>query len=120
MANGRGLAGMYAPLAAGGKLVDADTLARLSAVESEGPDRILIHPSRFAQGFMKSLDEGPHHCARLGPNDAAFGHVGAGGSLGMADPVAGVAIGYAMNKMGPNLLLDDRGQALVDAVYDCL
>jgi CubicO group peptidase (beta-lactamase class C family) len=121
MANARGLAGMYTPLAAGGgALVDADTLARMSAVESDGPDRILIHRTRFASGFMKSVDEGPRHRARLGPSDAAFGHVGAGGSLGMADPAAGIAIGYAMNRMGPGLLLNERGQSLVDAVYDCL
>jgi CubicO group peptidase (beta-lactamase class C family) len=69
---------------------------------------------------MKSIDGGPLHRARLGPNDAAFGHVGAGGSLGMADPSAGVAIGYAMNRMGPGLLLNDRGQSLVDAVYESL
>ena len=121
MANARGLAGLYAPLAAtGGELVGADTRARMSAVESEGLDRILVHPTRFALGFMKSVDAGPHHRARLGPNEAAFGHVGAGGSLGMADPTAGVAIGYAMNRMGPGLLLNERGQALVDAIYDCL
>ena len=121
MANARGLAGLYAPLAAeNGGLVGTDTLARMSAVESEGPDRILVHPTRFASGFMKSVDAGPHHRARLGPNDAAFGHVGAGGSLGMADPTAGVAIGYVMNRMGPGLLLNERGQALVDAIYDCL
>jgi CubicO group peptidase (beta-lactamase class C family) len=121
MANARGLAGLYAPLAASdGRLVDRETQARMAAVESEGPDRILVHDTRFAQGFMKSVDRGPHHRARLGPNDAAFGHVGAGGSLGMADPIAGVAIGYAMNRMGPGLLLNERGQALVDAVYECL
>ena len=96
------------------------SFARMTAVESEGPDRILVYPTRFAQGFMKTVDDGPQHRARLGPNDAAFGHVGAGGSVGMADPTAGVAIGYAMNRMGPGLLLNERGQSLVDAVYDCL
>jgi CubicO group peptidase (beta-lactamase class C family) len=69
---------------------------------------------------MKTILGGPLHCARLGPNPEAFGHVGAGGSLGMADPAAGVAIGYAMNRMGPGILLNERGQALVDAVYACL
>jgi CubicO group peptidase (beta-lactamase class C family) len=119
--NARGLAGLYAPLAAGGaRLVGPETLARMTAVESEGPDRILVHPTRFTQGFMKSIDSGPLHRARLGPSDAAFGHVGAGGSLGMADPSAGVAIGYAMNRMGPGQLMNERGQSLVDAVYECL
>jgi CubicO group peptidase (beta-lactamase class C family) len=50
-------------------------------------------------------------------SSAAFGHVGAGGSLGFADPAAGMSFGYTMNKMGPGLLLNDRGQALVDAAY---
>ncbi len=121
MTNARGLAGLYAPFAQGGAgLVDAGTLARMSTAESEGPDRILVHPTRFAQGFMKSVDAGPHHRARLGPNEAAFGHVGAGGSLGMADPAANIAIGYAMNRMGPGLLMNERGQSLVDAIYECL
>src|SRR5262249_46813889 len=121
IANARGLAGLYAPLARRDVgLVDADTRARMAAGASAGPDRVLRPPTRFGLGFMKSVDAGPLHRVRLGPNDAAFGHVGAGGSLGMADPVAGVAIGYAMNKMGPGLLLNERGQSLVDAVYDCL
>ena len=58
--------------------------------------------------------------AILGPNERAFGHVGAGGSIGMADPDAKVAIGYVMNAMGQGILLNDRGQSLIDAVYDCL
>jgi CubicO group peptidase (beta-lactamase class C family) len=121
IANARGLAGLYVPLAArDGSLVDEETFARMTAVESEGPDQIIIHPSRFTQGFMRSTVGSPAHRARLGPNDEAFGHVGAGGSLGMADPVACVAIGYAMNRMGAEILLNERGQALVDAVYDCL
>lgn len=124
-ATARGLAGMYTPLALGGhagaiELVDRDTLARMSAVESDGDDRVLAARTRFASGFMKTMCERPSACARLGPNDAAFGHVGAGGSLGMADPVAGVALGYVMNRMGPGILLNERGQSLVDAVYRCL
>ena len=50
-------------------------------------------------------------------SSAAFGHVGAGGSLGFADPVAGFSFGYTMNKMGPGLLMNERSQPLVDAAY---
>jgi CubicO group peptidase (beta-lactamase class C family) len=121
IANARGLAGLYSPLAArDGSLVDLEELARMTTVASEGPDRILVHPTRFTEGFMKSIEGPPTHRAWLGPNRDAFGHVGAGGSLGMADPTAGIAIGYAMNRMGPGLLLNERGQALVDAVYESL
>lgn len=125
MANARALAGMYAPLACGGTLggleiVDRATLDRMSATESEGEDRVLLMPTRFALGFMKTMDNHPFDSAILGPSPRAFGHVGAGGSLGMADPDTGVAFGYVMNQMGPGLLLNPRGQSLVDAVYESL
>ena len=128
-ANGIGtaaaLAGMYAALADPGRsngveIVGRDTVAAMSRTESEGEDLVLLLPTRFASGFMKSADNRPRDSALLGPNDTAFGHVGAGGSFGMADPTAGVAIAYVMNQLGPGVMLNERGQSLIDAVYECL
>ena len=126
--NARGLAGMYAPLAqGGGKLVDAKTLARMGEVSmATHDDATLRIPTRFALGFMKSMDNRKRSMGAqiFGPDidsvilsSAAFGHVGAGGSLGFADPAAGLSFGYTMNQMGPGLLLNERGQSLVDATY---
>ena len=126
--NARGLAGMYGPLAnGGGDLVDATTLARMGEVSmATHDDATLRIPTRFALGFMKSMDNRRRSlAARLWGEDcdsvilgsAAFGHVGAGGSLGFADPVAGLSFGYTMNRMGPGLLMNERGQSLVDAAY---
>ena len=126
--NARGLAGMYAPLAQGGAaLVDGKTLARMGEVSmATHDDATLRIPTRFALGFMKSMDNRKRSVgAKLfGPDvdsvimgSAAFGHVGAGGSLGFADPAAGLSFGYTMNRMGPGLLMNERGQALVDAAY---
>ncbi len=125
VATARGLAGMYAPLACGGRLrgvelLDREVLTAASTLESEGEDRILLLPTRFASGFMKTIDNRPGDSLILGPNPEAFGHGGAGGSIGMADPVARVALGYVMNQMGEGVLLNPRGQALIDAVYECL
>ena len=53
-------------------------------------------------------------------SDAAFGHVGAGGSIGFADPEARMSFGYAMNKQGLGILLNERGQSLIDATYQAL
>jgi CubicO group peptidase (beta-lactamase class C family) len=92
----------------------------MSMLASDGDDRVLLIPTRFAAGFMKTIDNRPGDSIILGPNAEAFGHGGAGGSVGMADPVARVAIGYVMNQMGAGILLNARGQALIDAVYDCL
>lgn len=126
--NARGLAGMYAPLAnGGGRLVDAKTLTRMGEVSmATHDDATLRIPTRFALGFMKSMDNRKRSmAARLWGEDcdsvimssAAFGHVGAGGSLGFADPVAGLSFGYTMNRMGPGLLMNERGQSLIDAAY---
>jgi CubicO group peptidase (beta-lactamase class C family) len=126
--NARGLAGMYAPLSiGGGTLVDATTLARMGEVSmATHDDATLRIPTRFALGYMKSMDNRRRSVgAELFGEDvdsvimgsAAFGHVGAGGSLGFADPIAGLSFGYTMNRMGPGLLMNERGQALVDAAY---
>jgi len=126
--NGRGLAGMYAPLANGGALngttlVGEDTLARMGRVAmATHDDATLLVPSRFALGFMKSMDNRaggvPDSSAIL--SDAAFGHVGMGGSIGFADPSTAMSFGYNMNRMGVGILLNDRGQALIDGAYTSL
>ncbi len=125
ISNGRGLAGMYAPLAnGGGNLVGPDTLARMGRVAmATHEDATLLIPSRFALGFMKSMD---NRALKNEPNsscimsEAAFGHVGMGGSIGFADPEARMSFGYNMNRMGAGILLNNRGQALVDAAYRSL
>ena len=52
--------------------------------------------------------------------ESGFGHVGMGGSLGFADPDAELSFGYTMNRMGAGILLNERGQSLVDATYKAL
>jgi CubicO group peptidase (beta-lactamase class C family) len=127
--NARGLAGLYAALALGGvwkdvRLVDEGTLAQMSAVSSASAiDAVLLVGLRVALGFMKSSDN------RRGPpgaqdslilSEEAFGHPGMGGSLGFADPHARMSFGYSMNKQGRGVLLNERGQSLVDATYRSL
>lgn len=124
MATARSLARMYAALASGGHLDGVELVTR-EAVESlgqsraasEGTDLVLLAPTRFTLGFMKSVDNRPDSSFLLGPNASAFGHPGAGGSFGMADPEARIAIGYVMNQMGTGILLNDRGQTLIEATY---
>jgi CubicO group peptidase (beta-lactamase class C family) len=53
-------------------------------------------------------------------SEDAFGHPGMGGSLGFADPRARLSFGYVMNKQGRGVLLNVRGQSLVDGVYRSL
>ncbi|MGE3073861.1 MAG: serine hydrolase domain-containing protein [Dehalococcoidia bacterium] len=129
ISNGRGLARIYAPLACGGSLngvtlADPVTLARMGEVSSATKeDATLLIPTRFALGFMKSMDNRnwkPGNTDSVILSSAAFGHVGAGGSIGFADPAVGMSFGYAMSRMGKGILLNDRGQSLVDAAYRSL
>jgi CubicO group peptidase (beta-lactamase class C family) len=121
--NARGLAGMYAPLAADdGRLVDHATLERMRRVSTAtNNDATLRIATRFALGFMVSMDNRARtetDSVILGEH--AFGHVGMGGSLSFADPSLGLAMGYSMNNMGASILLNERGQTLANAVYDVL
>jgi CubicO group peptidase (beta-lactamase class C family) len=121
-ATARALATVYGVLARGGeaggyRLLDSAGIARCREEQSHGPDLVLVIPTRFGLGFMLPQDRPD---ARFGPNPRAFGHPGAGGSVGFADPEARVGFGYVMNRMGPHILLDPRAMALIDATYSRL
>jgi CubicO group peptidase (beta-lactamase class C family) len=126
IATARGLAGMYRPLARSDadELVAADTVTRMAETRvATSEDATLLMPTRFSLGFMKSMDN-RRRTSGAGTSvllsSAAFGHVGAGGSIGFADPAAGMSFGYVMNRQGEGILLNDRGQTLVDAAYRAL
>jgi CubicO group peptidase (beta-lactamase class C family) len=127
MSNARSLARMYAAAAGtlrGRRLLEPDTVARMGrTVSATGQDATGFIPSRFALGFVKSIDNrgqpaGMQDSAIL--TEDAFGHSGFGGCIGFADPRARVGFGYTMNKMGQGTLLNPRGQSLVDALYQSL
>ncbi len=120
--NARGLAGMYAPLAnGGGGLLSPETIARMGRVSAAThEDATLMQPMRFGLGFMVSTDNRASGGDSLLLGETAFGHVGMGGSVGFADPEAGLSFGYTMNRMGAGILLNARGQSLVDAAYSVL
>jgi CubicO group peptidase (beta-lactamase class C family) len=113
----RSLARFYAGLTGevdGVRILTPDTVRTATVEQSNGPDRVLLIPTRFGLGyFLPSSYE-----ALAGP--ASFGHAGAGGSLGWADPETGVAFGYVMNKMQQSLAGDPRTAALAAAVDSSL
>ncbi len=129
VANARALAGMYRVLARGGavdgvELVDAEQLAAMGAVASAtSVDATLLVPTRWSLGYAKSVDNhrrAPGDRDGLVMSEDAFGHVGMGGSIGFADPRARLSFGYTMNQQAIAVGLDERGQALIDAVYRAL
>jgi CubicO group peptidase (beta-lactamase class C family) len=121
--NARALAGLYAPLAVGGgDLFTREHVERMRRISTAGNDDATLRiPTRFGLGFMVSMDN--RHVPTADSvllGEHAFGHVGMGGSIGFADPSLGLSLGYAMNRQGPGILLNERGQSLVDAAYACV
>jgi len=118
-ASAAGIARVYAALAAGGavdgvRVVDSGALAAAVTEQVHGEDLVLRRPSRFGLGFQLTQPERP-----FGPGPRAFGHFGAGGSVGLCDPDAGVAFGYVTSQMGPRWQ-NPRNRALIDAVFAAL
>ncbi|CAL9660214.1 hypothetical protein SUDANB105_06975 [Streptomyces sp. enrichment culture] len=127
-ANGHGtaraVAALYGVLAGRGtygghRVLSAEAAERVR--EGQGACRDLVLGAGFDGETEAGLGlwlSGPH--GSYGPNPRAFGHDGFGGSCGLADPEAGVSLGYVMNRMGPRIADDPRKMALVEAVYSAL
>ncbi|MNU00660.1 hypothetical protein D3C72_2438420 [compost metagenome] len=66
------------------------------------------------------LDQPEVANATYGLGRYAFGHPGAGGSTGFADPERELAFGFVTNTLGPYVLMDPRAQKLARVVKGCL
>jgi CubicO group peptidase (beta-lactamase class C family) len=113
--NARTAARMYAALSLGGtlagvQLVSPETVERMSRVQSAlMGDALGDITAPFALGFMLASPASGFPRTR-------FGHEGAGGSNGFADPAARLAFGYVMNQMGES----PRALELCAATYRSL
>lgn len=122
-ANGHGtaraLSRVYGALARGGEIdgvrvLEPASIERATEEQVFGPDAVLGGmPMRFGLGFMLRHDFMP-----LAPSPRAFGHPGAGGSIGMADPDAHIGFGYTLNKMQTGLLGAAGAFAMLKAFYE--
>jgi CubicO group peptidase (beta-lactamase class C family) len=95
-------------------LLTPDQLAVATTPQTTEGDRVLLFPTVFGVGYMLSSPFSPYGGAR------AFGHSGAGGSVGFADPERGIGFGYVMNRMTANLSGDPRTRGLIAATYEAL
>jgi len=114
----RSIARMYAACIGsvdGIRLLSPEQLTRATTQQTSGPNTILFDMDiQFGLGFMVRSEFIP-----LG-GPRSFGHFGAGGSVGWADPDAELAFGYVMNKMDMGLAGDARSSELVNACYSAM
>lgn len=116
-ATARGLAGFYTGLLQG-QLLDEELLNAMLTEHSAGADLTLLTDTRFGLGCMlEQADQLPASYA-LGPH--SFGHPGAGGTLGCADPEREVSVAFVTNSLGASVLMDPRAQKINAALKKCL
>ncbi|MFE6970687.1 serine hydrolase domain-containing protein [Isoptericola sp. NPDC057653] len=94
----RGVAALYAAAISGSgsrpALLAASTAAGLATPRQAGRDVVTGEPDHFGAGFERIASR--FAAAPAG----AFGHSGAAGALGFADPGSGIAYGYARSLFG--------------------
>jgi CubicO group peptidase (beta-lactamase class C family) len=112
--NGHGTARALAHAYAGFLARRSSLLDEAIRTQSEGEDLVLARPSRFGLGFQLQRPG-----RSLGPGERAFGHFGHGGSVGLADPDAGLAFAYVTSRPGARFR-SPRTDRLLDALYACL
>ena len=99
----------------GVRLLDDETIRRASVVQSEGPavfsSEVPPHP-RWAMGFMLPSER------RQFLSPTSFGHDGAGGQVGFADPEKRVGFGYVSNAL--QVADDTRAPSIIDALRDVM
>jgi CubicO group peptidase (beta-lactamase class C family) len=99
----RALARMYAALACGGeidgvRLVSPGRIDDMRRLMTSDVDRVLMAPMNKGIGFFLGGETNGIH-GPIGPRATAFGHPGAGGSIGFCEPEAKLAVGLTINKM---------------------
>jgi CubicO group peptidase (beta-lactamase class C family) len=97
-------------------ILNAAQVDQARIVRTSGPDQVFLTlgfpmEQPIGQGFWLSSPYAPFGAP------GSFGHTGAGGSFGFADPENGLAVGYVMNRMSAGVMGDPRARRLVKAVY---
>jgi len=116
----RAIAHAYGVFASGGRELGLrqetlDLLAAPAIPPTRGFfDECLKVNLQYSLGFMK-----PSPAWRFG-SARSFGSPGSGGSLGFADPTAGIGYAYVSSQMGTRLTGDPRDVALREALYSAL
>jgi CubicO group peptidase (beta-lactamase class C family) len=120
--NARSLSRLYAGLIGtveGGPAEPILTAAQVDearTVRTFGPDQVFLSlgfamDQHIGQGFWISSPFAPFG------GEGSFGHTGAGGSYGFADPENNLAVGYVMNQMATGMAGDPRSRRLIEACY---
>jgi len=113
--NARSIAALYDYHCRSGhyKALSPSVLRDVTEVQTARVDLSLSFPVRYGIGFTLNGSE-------FGPHGSAFGHRGIGGSIGFYDPMAHLAVGYAMNYWVPRVGDWPGNDLRVDGILNAL
>jgi CubicO group peptidase (beta-lactamase class C family) len=117
------LARFYSAMASGGEgLIAPGAVEAMSTRRANGFDQILRIENAFSAGFLQDPINAAGQKLRdtFGPSLRAFGQVGAGGSVGFADPDRRLGFAYVMNQMEPGVLPNPKSLLLIHRMYEAL
>ena len=114
--NARAMAKIYALLAGGGeldgtRLLSSALIDKARTVQWEHNCGLTNRPFKYGLGFF--LNKPP--LTPMGANPRSFGHPGAGGAIGIADPEARMSFSFSPNYMCSGEGVGQRCTALVEA-----
>ena len=94
--NAAAIAKMYGLLAYSGAthILSADAIKRATTLQWSCVEKTMGHSRNMAMGFILAADNVP-----MGPNPGSFGHPGAGGSIGFADPQRELGVCFTTNTL---------------------
>jgi CubicO group peptidase (beta-lactamase class C family) len=100
-------------------ILTREQVDRARTVRTFGADQVFASvgftmKQHIGQGFWVSSPFSPFGGA------GSFGHTGAGGSYGFADPENSLAVGYVMNRMSTGMTVDPRSGPLIGACYEAV
>lgn len=119
--NARAIARLYGALACGGTLdgvrvIGPEALAQATREQWHGQSISSKLTFRTALGFFLSCPPD----RPMGPNLRTFGHSGAGGAQGFADPDARLGFAYCPNRMHAGIDIGVRATRLIETSFACL
>ncbi len=117
IATAEALARFYALLAGPNEFFTESTLSQMQNTLSRGLDLTLLAQTSFSAGFMSNDIGVANPVGVYGSGKKSFGHPGAGGSLGFADPELGLGFAFIPSAMHPGALPGARTRKLIQALY---
>lgn len=118
--NARGIALAQAVVSHGGevagtRLLSEATVERIFEVQAEGPDQLLVVPTRFGIGWGLPMPSAPAI-----PEGRVAWWTGYGGAVVVNDADRRFTVAYAPNKLADHLVSSPRTDEYVRTAFDCL